>query len=101
MKQHFGLGDYQARTYQAILRFVHLCCLSCCFWRCMLLPEQAPTWLPPDVAADPEMAPLSFQRAQRGLRRLVLERLLLRDSASRAETQKCEPDLEAVFRIAT
>jgi hypothetical protein len=101
LKQHFGLGDYQARTYQAILRFVHLCCLSCCVWRWMLLPEQAPTWLPPDVAADPEMAPLSFQRAQRGLRRLVLERLLLRDSASRAETQKCEPDWEAVFRIAT
>ena len=100
LKQHFGLGDYQGRTYQAILRFVHLCCLSCCVWRWMLLPEQAPTWLPPEVAADSEVTPLSFRRAQRGLRRVVLERLLLPDSASGAETQKCEPDWEAVFRIA-
>ena len=100
LKQHLGLADYQARTYQAILRFVHLCCLSCCVWRWMLLPEQAPTWLPPDVAADQEVAPLSFLRAQRGLRRVVLERLLLRDSASPAETEKSEPDWEAVFRIA-
>ena len=30
LKQYFGWGDYQAWSSQAILRFVHLCCLSCC-----------------------------------------------------------------------
>jgi hypothetical protein len=100
LKQHLGLEDYQAWTYQAILRFVHLCCWSCCVWRWMLLPEQATTWLPSEVAADQDVTPLSFLRAQRGLRRFVLERLLNRDSASEAESEKSEPDWEAVFRIA-
>jgi hypothetical protein len=40
------------------------------------------------VAADQDVTPLSFLRAQRGLRRFVLERLLFRDSASPAETEK-------------
>ena len=100
LKQHLGFADYQARTSQAILRFVHLSCLSCCVWRWLLLPAQATTWLPPDVAADQDVTPLSFRRAQRGLRRLVLERLLFRNSASPAEVEKSEPDWEAVFRIA-
>jgi len=100
LKQYFGLGDYQARSFQAILRFVHLGCLSCCVWRWMMLSEQAPTWLPPKVAAAKDVTPWSFTRAQRGLRRFVLERLLFRDSASQAESEKCEPDWEVVFRIA-
>jgi hypothetical protein len=100
LKQYFGLGDYQAWSSQAILRFVHLCCLSCCVWRWMMLPEQSSAWLPLEVAAAKDVTPLSFTRAQRGLRRFVLERLLFRDSASQAESEKSEPDWETIFRIA-
>jgi hypothetical protein len=100
LKQYFGLGDYPAWSSQALLRFVPRCCLSCWVWRWMMLPEQAPAWWPPEVAAAEDVMPLSFIRAQRDLRRFVLERLLFRGSASPAESEKSEPDWEAIFRMA-
>jgi hypothetical protein len=100
LKQTFGLGDYQATTGIAILRFVHLCCLSFCVWRWLLLPDQAPHWLPATEAAAKDVTPLSFTRARRGLRRLVLERLLGHKSASEADFSEPAWIDEAILRLA-
>jgi len=44
LKQHFGFGDYQTTTAQGFHRFVHLCCVSFCLWRLMMIQKNVSSW---------------------------------------------------------
>lgn len=100
LKQHFGFGDYQCTTTISIFRFVQVSCISFCFWRLMLLPENVSGWLSnirPEIISESE---LSFARARRGLKRFVLKQILFPNSAVGAELEKVEEKYEPIFRIA-
>lgn len=88
LKQHFGIGDYQCWTWVAIVRFVHLCCTSFCLWRLMLQPSQSDSWLEESSSSVVSHSKLSFARARRGLRRLVIQRVLFAKSAPATDLQK-------------
>ena len=103
LKQHFGMGDYQCTTTSSIFRFVRLSCVSLCLWRLMLLPENASSWLSEATATQTKMiseSEFSFARARRGLKILVIKRILFPNSASEAELEKVEKEYEPIFRIA-
>lgn len=100
LKGYFGFGDYQCTSHVGFLRFIHLCCLSFCLWRLMLLPENASKWIdqtPPKITFESE---LSFARARRALRKSVLEKIIFSKFAPEANLQKIQKDFEPLFRIA-
>jgi len=100
LKQHFGLGDYQATTTEAYMRFVHLCCSAFCLWRLLLLTEDKQDWLLDDKPAFKDESPLSFTKARRCLKRFVIKRILFSKSAPDADFEKVFDEYESISRIA-
>lgn len=68
LKQHFGLGDYQCTGHLAIFRYVGLTLIGFCLWRLTLLSDET-DW----VETQKKLAPLSFVRISRSLRRFVIQ----------------------------
>jgi len=100
LKQYGGLGDYQCQSLLAIQRFVHLALTACCLWRLTLVHDQQAPWLTAATASPAgELAPLSFQRLHRALRRFVLQQIFA-FSAAGADCQKTEVSFEQIFRVA-
>ena len=100
LKGHFGFGDYQGTSPIGFFRFVHLCCFSFCLWRLMLLPKNASSWINKASPKTTSESELSFARARRALRRLVLGKIIFSKFAPGANLQKIEDELEPLFRIA-
>ena len=78
LKQHFGLGDYQVRLPEAILRHVHLSGLACALTQLLTLrpPQRRAKWRRGPVKATPWRgeAPVSVQDTQLQLRLACQER---------------------------
>ena len=100
LKQHFGLGDYQCTTTLAILRFVHLACLTFCLWRLALIDNLNAGWL--QVTATrvslPEAA-LSFQRVRRALRAWATRQIIFANATAGADLEKIEQAHEPLFHM--
>jgi len=100
LKHHFGFGDYQTTSTIGIFRFVHLCCISFCLWRLMVMPENISSWFMETSMKVVDESILSFARARRSLRCFVLSKILFRKSTSEANFEKFETEVEPLLRIA-
>lgn len=100
LQPHVGLGDSQCTTTLAILRFVHVACLTLCVWRLALLAPLEAGWL--QVTASrvslPE-APLSFQRVRRALRAWATRQVLFANAAPGADVEKIARDHEPLLQM--
>jgi hypothetical protein len=100
LKQHFGFGDYQTTSTQGFFRFVHLCCVSFCLWRLMMIQENISRWLMETSTKVVNESTLSFAHARRCLRCFVLSKILFRKFAPEANFEKFEEEIEHLSRIA-
>ena len=101
LKQYFGLGDYQCYKFQAIIRFVHLSCLSFCLWRLVLLESDSLDWFSKnDSSISVIESAFSFRRLRRHVRCFVIKQLIFSKSAPDADFEKVEAQYEELFRIA-
>ena len=100
LKQHIGLGTYQAITTIAFVPpQTQLCCCAATIGRLILLKEASQPWLDHACTGVAETG-FFFRRLRRCLRQFVLRRLLFDNSASHAEKEKSDLELEAIFRLA-
>jgi len=100
LKHHFGFGDYQTTSAQGFFRFVHLCCISFCLWRLMIMPENISRWFLETSMKVVNESNLSFARARRALRCFVLSKILFCKSTPEANFEKSETEVEHLLRIA-
>jgi hypothetical protein len=102
LKQDFGLGDYQASSFQAIYRFVHLCCVAFCVWRLALVTGQETHWvegaLPGRYISETQW---SFKRIRRSFRQYVIRGLIYANSADHANFKKLEEELQPLLEMFT
>jgi hypothetical protein len=94
-QQVCGLGDYQCTGFISMTRFVSLSLLSWCLGRLTLLTDLQAPWL---QGPDQGMAPLSWTRLSRAVRRSAL-RQLFQQSASSADCQTSSPLPEELLRL--
>lgn len=101
LKQYFGLADYQCYKFQAILRFVHLSCISFCLWRLVILESDSLNWFSKNNSSISVIeSAFSFRRLRRYARRFVIKQLIFSKSAPDADFEKVEAQYEQLFRIA-
>ena len=99
LKQKIGFTDYQMTTTIAFLRFAQLCCCALSLGQLILAKSHSLSWV---GAADDKNQPTDFSlnRLRNSLLRFVITRLLFSKSASGADVEKSDTQLEAIFRLA-
>jgi len=101
LKGHFGIGAYQFRILPGIIRFVHLCCISFCLWRLMMIPKNR-AWMEDSHKEKGYRGDsyFSFSAAGRALKRYVVRNLIFSNFASGAELEKMEDEIEMICSVA-
>lgn len=101
LKEHFGLADYQCYISSAINRFVHLCCLSFCLFRLILLKENNSEWInQQEQNSQVKESPLSFTRIRKGLQAFAIGKILSDKFKSETNLQKSKIYSDTIIRMA-